>query len=600
MAIKKRTKPRTASRKKGSDRRTVRKAAQAKKLRLSGFSKKTLAGRKPKRKILKPPIKRRIKVKTKKKVRTPVSDGVHKTKIRVIGIGGGGSSIVSEIVSRVKRTDFVVANTDARALKESARAAKKFQFGQSLTHGLGTGMNVELGEKAAQEKKEKIKKLFEGQDLCIIITCLGGGTGSGATPVFAKISKNLNCLTYGIFTLPFEFEGEKKMELAKEALQKIRPYLDAYSFIPNERIFRVVDKDTPLKDALSAINKKLAESLEGLIEMIYLSGLINIDFADMRTVFKGQGKLAYLNTVEIEGVKGEEVIKKVISSPLYPYTIKGAKGILYDISGDKVLQLSEVSQISKVISELVNKNAKIIFGISQNKKYQNKIKITLLGTGCQVKGFLVKPSQIIKSKPGKGIGPKVISGIKKDKVSLSKKVKGAAKTPIFLRKAEVKNKKAKRKVVQSNVGLAGKISAARAQKPILKTRKPLILKKKDVSRQKTISEVEKKPKIETKPKPPVISKSQTLLSGEVKSEAKKSLKLLIPASSQLPVKPEDSVKEKIVSTPNRILQNIPGEKIRRNGLELKRVAEAEEKEILEKEKIWETPAIFRKKDEHGN
>ncbi len=347
--------------------------------------------------------------KSKKKAQsTEISNGVRRTKIRVIGIGGGSGSIISEIISRIKKADFVVANTDARALKE-VRGAKRFQFGQSLTKGLGTGMNPELGEMAAQNDKEKIKKLFEDQDLCIIIACLGGGTSSGATPVFAKISRSFDCLTYGIFTLPFEFEGEKKMEIARKSLENIKPNLRAFSIIPNEKIFQIIDKNTPLKDALSAVNKKLADNLEGLIEMVYLPGLINIDFADLRTILSGRGRLAYLNTIEVhesnsvrstsrnETSGKEETLKKVISSPLYPYTIKGARGILYNIMAGKTLQLSEVSQISKIIADSVNKNAKIIFGINQNSKNEGKIKITLLATGCAIKGILSKPSQKILS-----------------------------------------------------------------------------------------------------------------------------------------------------------------------------------------------------------
>ena len=239
------------------------------------------------RKVVKKPIKKKV---SKKVVKDPndsiAQNTVHKTKVRVIGIGGGGGTIVSEIISRMKKADFVVANTDAKALR-LIKKAKRFQFGVNVTKGLGTGMNVEIGEEAALEDKEKIEKLFDGQDVCIVVSSLGGGAGSGASPIFAKLSKNTKCLTYGIFTMPFEFEGSKKMEIAKESLDKIRPHLNAFSVIPNERIFKIIDKGTPLKDALSAINERLAKNLGGLIEMIYLPGLINIDFADLRTILDG-------------------------------------------------------------------------------------------------------------------------------------------------------------------------------------------------------------------------------------------------------------------------------------------------------------------------
>ncbi len=335
---------------------------------------------------------------SKKTGKTPKREQTRKTKVRIMGIGGGGGSIITEIAPRIKRVDFVAANTDTRALKQTGKKIKSFHFGEESTHGLGTGMNVELGEQAAQQAKDKIKGLFEDQDFCIIISSLGGGTGSGATPIFSKISKSMNCLTFGIFTLPFSFEGQKKMEIAKDALKKIKPHLNSFCVIPNERIFRIIDKNTPLKDALSAINSQLVENIEGLIEMIYLPGMINIDFADLRTVLRGRGKLSYLNTIEVEKNKGEESLKRLISSPLYPYTIKGSRGILYNIVGGKGIELAEVSKISNTISDLINKRARIIFGINQKQKLGDKIDITLFATGCSVKEVLGEKKKAKKKK----------------------------------------------------------------------------------------------------------------------------------------------------------------------------------------------------------
>ncbi len=509
-----------------------------KKIQMSKLSKKILVGKKIKKKLSKPAKK------------SPVSDNtIHKTKIRVIGIGGGGGSIVSEIVSRIKKADFVVANTDIRALK-AVRQVRRFQFGQSLTKGLGTGMNAELGELAAQNEKEKIKKLFEGQDLCIMVSCLGGGAGSGATPVFAKISKNSGCLTYGIFTLPFEFEGEKKMEIAKESLEKIRPNLNAYSVIPNERIFQIIDKDTPLKDALSAINERLAENLEGLIGMIYLPGLINIDFADLKTILGGRGRLTYLNTIEIEDPDKENVVKKVTSSPLYSYTIKGARRILYNIIGGKMLQLSEVSQLSKIISDSINKNAKIIFGINQDQKYQGKIKITLLATGCGIKGFSLKSSQRANPRP---VLPKRVK---------SRKRKPKKEKPEADRVAELKNyatrpRSGKTKIISSKKKLRKKKGS-----PTVSRKKFLI--------KKTTSKVARI-KTGTKIKPKKVIPKTKIQSKKEKKKTKEPVRYL------LETKP------------------MAGEKVRRNALQLKKVIEQEEKELLEKEKSWETPAILRRK-----
>lgn len=441
-------------------------------------------------------IKKRVLEKKEPK-RIP-DDTIHQIKVRVIGIGGGGGSIVSEIVSRIRKADFVAANTDSRALK-AAGNVKKFQFGQSLTKGLGTGMNPQVGELAAQNDKEKIKKLFEGQDFCVIVASLGGGTGAGATPVFAKLSKSLGCLTYGIFTFPFEFEGEKKMEIAREALLKIKPYLNIYSIIPNEGIFKVIDKNTPLKDALSSINKRLADNLGGLLEMIYSPGLINIDFADLRTILSGYGKLAYLNTTESGEENDGEAVQKLVSSPLYTYSIKGTRGILYNIIGGDKLQLSDVSQISNVISRLANKEAKIIFGINQSRKNLGRVKITLLAVGCATKGVL----------PG--------------------------------------NQPKKKQLFSSP-----------AAKPISKR----------IKKQRTVAEKRKKIKKRKKRK--------LARNLEIKESPK--------AEVLIPVAPE-------------VVSYSDGGKIRRNALQLKKVMEEEEKEMLEQEKILETPAILRKKEE---
>lgn len=352
---------------------------------------------------------RRAKKQTKKPAPDTHSQEVKKTRIRVIGIGGGGGTIVSELAARVKKASFVAANTDKQALRTLNRSVLPFQFGESLTHGLGTGMNQELARTAALSEKERIKKLFEGYDFCILVSALGGGAGSGASPVFAKEAKNSGVLTLGVFTLPFNFEGGKKQDLARESLQKIRPSLNAISILPNDRIFQVIEKSTPLKDALSFTNKNLAESLEGLIETIYLPGLINIDFADLKAVLQGQGKIAYLNTVELGGDnRAAEAVKKVLNSPLYPYTIRGAKKVLFNITGDKELLLSDVSGISKMIFEQVFSQAQIIFGISQSESSKDKIKISVLATGCSAKIFTngEQPETVKKAQRKKRRKPK--------------------------------------------------------------------------------------------------------------------------------------------------------------------------------------------------
>jgi len=442
---------------------------------------------------------------------------IRKTKIRVIGLGGGGGNIVSEIVSKISKASFVIANTDSKSLRSCGRKAMKFQFGQNLTRGLGTGMNPVLGQTAAQAEKERIKKILEGQDLCILVVALGGGTGSGAISTFARISKNLGNLTYGIFTLPFKFEGEKKMEIALDSLKEAKNHLNAMTIIPNERIFQIIDKDTSLKEALSAINKFLAESLGGLIETIYEPGLINIDFADFRTIMEGRGRLAYLNTVEEERKEDNKIknaATKVLSSPLYPYTIKGAKGVLLNIAGEKNLSLNDVNQISKTISDLASPEAKIIFGISQHKKYSNVIKTVLLATGCERLGFKISSPS---TKPLSS-GAKVKKRTKFSSPAENKKVRKVKKEKVAVKDKKIEKPKAKAK--------------KKRKKPAAKKVKIRMVKK------------EEKPQ-----------------------EA-------------------ENIKEE---TP------LVGDKVRKNALQIRREAEELEKEMVEKEKFWETPAFLRKK-----
>ena len=477
--------------------RVVRRAKKQKKAKKI---KKT--GRKPRPKKVFVKIKKNKALAQEKTPHLKPEEEVHQTKIRIIGIGGGAGTIVSEISSDVKKVDFVVANTDNKSLRELSKKVKKFQFGQVLTKGLGTGMNDILGETAALNEKEKIKELCQGYDFCVVVACLGGGTSSGATPVFAKILKSLGILTYGIFTLPFKFEGEKKMEIANRSLEKIKESLNTFSVIPNERIFEIIDKNTPLKNALSVLNKKLAENLEGLIEMIYLPGLINIDFADLKTILRGRGRLTYLDSVEINDLSKEESLQKVVVSHLYPYTIKGARGILYNINGGRNLQLSDVSRISKVISNCVSKEAKIIFGVSQNKKNEGRVRVDILATGCGSKNLF--PKEIQKKKKKQPVRRKKSAFLKKRTVAV-KAVKKAAKPK---RKAPKKRKTAP--------------AGAQAQ-----------------------------------------------------------------PNQEFPERKAQLAKE-----PQKVEI-----KIRRNGLQLKEAIEEEEKEILKQEKVWETPAILRKKEE---
>jgi cell division protein FtsZ len=364
-----------------------------------------------------------VRQKTKKtEVAVFEAESFFKAKIKVIGIGGGGGSIVSEIGRSLEKATFVVADTDTRALLKKKSGIKYFHFGETLTRGLGTGANPQIAKQAAELEKDKIEKLFKDQDIVILIASLGGGLGSGATEIFAKAASSFGSITLGIFTLPFKFEGKNKTKIALKALKDLRQTLNVSLTIPNEKIFKIISPNTPIISAFSVVNKNLIESLESLIDLIYNPGLINIDFADLRTILRGKGNLAFLNTIEESGKdRAEQIASKILHNPLYENNNFVAEKILFNISGPSDVSMFEIEKISKGISD-VNPKAKIIFGISKNPKSKNKIKTTLLMTGRN-KSELTKISakevvvEKIKEKEKK---PEKDLPIKKEKLKVEK------------------------------------------------------------------------------------------------------------------------------------------------------------------------------------
>ncbi|MBI3337522.1 MAG: hypothetical protein HY005_02780 [Candidatus Staskawiczbacteria bacterium] len=325
-------------------------------------------------------VLKKLKIIKKENISAFPAEALFRARIKVVGIGGGGGSIVSEIGRTVNKATFVIADTDIRALKKKT-GIKYFWFGKEFTHGLGTGVNPEIARTAAESEKEKITELFKDQDIVILIASLGGGLGSGATKVFAESAKLFGGITLGIFTLPFRFEGKNKSKIALKSLKELKSSLNVSITIPNERIFKVIGNDTSITEAFSTVNKSLIESLESLIDLIYNPGLINIDFADLRTILDGSGNSAFLNTVNASGKdKVKETVEKILINPLYQNNNFIAEKILFNISGGSGLNMIEVEKISKSIAAL-NPKAKIIFGISKDVKAKNKIKTTILITG---------------------------------------------------------------------------------------------------------------------------------------------------------------------------------------------------------------------------
>ena len=387
-------------------------------------------------------------------------------KVRLVGIGGGGGSIISSVSCKVKGASFYAIDTDIRALKGLSRKIKKIHFGQDITHGLGTGMDFDVGKESIKNEKENLKNIFKNQDVVILVGCLGGGLASGATAVLADLSKKSGSLTYGIFTLPFKFEGKRKAKIAKKSLKEIRNHVNAFSVIPNERIFEVIEKTAPLKKALAVINNHLSQSIQGLIEVIYETGLINIDFADLETIFSGRGKLAYLNSIKInKNDDKKELTKKLINSSLYPYSIDGGDAVLFNISGQKNLTLSQVSTIAEAISEKVYKNAKIIFGISDSKN-KSTTRVNLLVVGCNQAKFFKKDEE---KKPKKRTKKKILKKKAVKKLRPKEEEKKEIKKP----------KKIKRKKKSSKI----KIKVEKVKQEIVKVRKNALQVKEDIKKE---------------------------------------------------------------------------------------------------------------------
>ena len=303
-------------------------------------------------------------------------------RIKVIGVGGSGKNAVNHMInSKVKGVDFISINTDAQDLHHSL-AKKRIHIGKNLTRGLGTGMNPEMGKRAIEETKEEVQEALKGADMIFVACGLGGGTGSGASPVVARTSKELGALTVAVVTKPFFFEGQQRSKISDTALEELRKEVDAIIVIPNDRLLSTIDKSTTVKNAFSMCDEILRQAVEGISDLITTPGLINIDFADIRTVMENAGSAL----MGIGSATGEnraiEAAKLAINSPLLDVSITGAKGVLFSIAGGEDLTMFEIQDAAKVITESVDPQAKVIFGtVRDDKLKKNEVKITVIAAG---------------------------------------------------------------------------------------------------------------------------------------------------------------------------------------------------------------------------
>jgi len=303
-------------------------------------------------------------------------------KIKVVGVGGGGGNAVSRMYDYFPRgVDLIVINTDAQDL-EFCQARKKIHIGKQTTKGLGAGMNPEMGRLAAEESREEIATALLGADLVFLTAGFGGGTGSGATSVVAEICQELGILTCAIVTKPFSFEGTQRRHIADEALVKLKDRVDTFITISNDRIFSVIDKETSLNKAFEAIDEVLKNAVLGISELIMSPGIINVDFADIRTIIQGSG--SSIIGVGIAGGKERATLAAnlALNSPLLETSIDGAKGVLFSVSGLKDIRMNEINEVAKLVSEHVDPGAKIIFGTYYDRKLnKGSLKVTLIATG---------------------------------------------------------------------------------------------------------------------------------------------------------------------------------------------------------------------------
>lgn len=303
-------------------------------------------------------------------------------KIKVLGIGGGGGNALNSMVSEnsIVGVDFVAVNTDAQALLANL-APVKLQIGENLTHGLGVGGNPELGAQAAEESREKIKEQLSDTDMIFLTTGMGGGTGTGASPVIAQLAKEQGALTIAVVTKPFLFEGTRRMVTAEEGIEKLKDKVDALIVIPNQKLLDSIDRKTSLVEAFRTVDSVLAQGVQGISDIITLPGLINRDFADIKSIMKEAGSAFMGIGTGIGENRAQAAARNAIASPLLEVSINGARGILFSITGGPDLTMAEVEETSKIITENADADANIIFGATIDQKMVDQIKVSVIATG---------------------------------------------------------------------------------------------------------------------------------------------------------------------------------------------------------------------------
>ncbi|MDR7857195.1 cell division protein FtsZ [Tissierella sp.] len=354
-------------------------------------------------------------------------------KIKVIGVGGGGNNAVNRMVdSGVRGIDFIALNTDRQALY-SSKAEIKLQLGEKLTRGLGAGANPDIGAKAAEENRNEIMESIKGADMIFITAGMGGGTGTGAAPIVAEIAKELGILTVGVVTKPFTFEGPKRLKHAEQGIEELKAKVDTLVTIPNDRLLQVADKKTTMVEAFIMADEVLKQGIQGISDLIAVPNLINLDFADVKTIMHDKG-IAHMGIGHASGDnRATEAAKQAIRSPLLETSIEGAKSVLLNITGGSDLGIFEVNEAADLIRASVDKDANIIFGAGIDESLKDELKITVIATGFDI-GALPNNIAAIKNHNNSNS----VKEESVEEVAVSKDDEDELDIPIFLRRRDKK------------------------------------------------------------------------------------------------------------------------------------------------------------------
>ena len=310
--------------------------------------------------------------------------------IKVIGVGGGGNNTVNRMIEHgVQGIEFIAVNTDAQALNLS-KAEVKIQIGEKSARGLGAGANPEVGKKAAEESKEQIKAALQGADMVFVTAGMGGGTGTGAAPVIAQIARDLGALTVGVVTRPFTFEGRKRATQAKGGVSAMKEAVDTLIVVPNDRLLEIVDKSTPMLEAFREADNVLRQGIQGISDLIAVPGLINVDFADVKTIMSNKGSALMGIGMASGENRAAEAAKRAISSPLLETPIDGAQGVLLNITGDSNLSLFEVQEAADIVANASDQELNMIFGSVINDNLKGEIIVTVIATGFNEENIQAK------------------------------------------------------------------------------------------------------------------------------------------------------------------------------------------------------------------